>query len=468
MNWITERLLQFDQRPMAVGEWGILSYADFVRNVARWRDALRQWGVVPGDRVGLVCDFHVEAVALVQALVEQGCIVIPLSRDDGSLFDERLKVACASKLVTLPLQGEVSPATAECRDLACAADIHPLLMPMVSAGRPGFVIFTSGSTGRGKGVLLDHERMTGKFRGQPKASFRTLLFLKLDHIGGLNTLFSVIFNGGTIVTCASRQARDICACIERHAVELLPTTPSFLTMLLMSGVHRSHDLSSLRMITYGTEVMPASTLAGLNQAFPQVALKQTYGLSELGILATRSRDSSSKWMKIGGEGFELNVRDGTLWIRSEQAMLGYLNAPSPFDADGWYNTGDRVEVDGEYFQILGRESEMINVAGEKVFPAEVENCLLTLDNVRDVVVREKKSVVVGQMVWAECVLKEEEDPAAFKKRVVEHCRVHLAPFKVPGYITISKQGDFVGSRFKKIRKGGTGSVDAAASGIATG
>jgi acyl-CoA synthetase (AMP-forming)/AMP-acid ligase II len=284
-----------------------------------------------------------------------------------------------------------------------------------------------------------------------RESFRSLLFLKLDHIGGINTLLAVLFNGGTIVTSASRQAKDICLAVEKYSVELLPTTPSFLTMLLMSRVYESHDLSSLKVITYGTEVMPGSTLAALHRIFPKVTLKQTYGLSELGILATKSRDSASKWMKIGGEGFQVKVVDGVLWIKSEQAMLGYLNAPSPFDANGWYNTGDRVEVDGEYFQILGRESEIINVAGEKVFPSEIESFLLTIGNVKDVIVREKKSPVVGQMIWAEFVLEQEEELAAFRKRVIEQCQRHLSPFKVPGLITLAGREQLVGSRFKKIR-----------------
>lgn len=453
MDWITERFQHFGSRPIAVDANGEVGYDEFVARIQRWRQALAGWNVRAGERVGLVADYHIDTVALLQALLLQGCIVIPLSEDDRAQFDERLATACATKLLTVPAQGPITPDTTRCRELsACDSTLHALLRPMIAAGRAGLVIFTSGSTGKGKAVLLDYERMIAKFRGKVRAGMRTLLFLKLDHIGGINTLLSVIFNGGTIVTSPSRQAKAICAAIERFRVELLPTTPSFLTMLLMSQVHREHDLSSLKIVTYGTEVMPNSTLASLHRHFPQIALKQTYGLSELGILATQSRDSSSKWMKIGGEGFELEVRDGTLWIRSEQAMLGYLNAPSPFDEERWYNTGDRVEVDGDYFQILGRESEIINVAGEKVFPIEVESFLLTLDNVRDVVVREKRSPVVGQMIWAEFVLDRAEEPADFKRRVIAQCQGQLAPFKVPGFITIASADSLVGSRFKKIRK----------------
>lgn len=249
----------------------------------------------------------------------------------------------------------------------------------------------------------------------------------------------------------SRRAKEICNCIEKFNVELLPTTPSFLTMLLMSNMYKSYDLSSLKIITYGTEVMPNSTLAGLNQILPEVILKQTYGLSELGIFSTKSKASRSNWMKIGGKGIDIKVKDDVLWIKSDQAMLGYLNAESPFDEDGWYNTGDKVEVDGEYFRILGRESEIINVAGEKVYPIEIESFLLTLDNVNDVVVRGKDSPITGKIIWAEFVLGEDEDVATFKKRVIEKCQNYFPAFKVPRLITITNHDRVIGSRFKKNR-----------------
>jgi acyl-coenzyme A synthetase/AMP-(fatty) acid ligase len=460
MNWTAQRFLQFHRRSIAVDEHGALTYAEFARKIEQCGEMLRQWGVVAGDRVGFVSDHHMDTVALLLALLDIGCVVIPLSEGDRGVLEERLATACANKLIAAA-PGAIDLRSAQCRSLASAdSAVHPLLENMIARGAPGFVIFTSGSTSTEKAVLIDYERMTRAHRARLREPLRTMLFLKLDHIGGLNTLFRAILNGATVVTCPSRQAADICACIEKHAVELLPATPSFLTMLLMSGVHANYDLSSLKVISYGTEVMPNSTLAGLHRAFPGVTLKQTYGLSELGILDTKSRDSSSKWMKIGGEGIELDVRGGTLWIRSDRAMLGYLNAPSPFDPDGWYDTGDKVEVDGEYFQILGRESEVINVGGEKVFPAEVESFLLTLGNVKDVVVRRKRSPVVGQMVWAEFLLAQPEPAESFRKRVIEQCQRHLAPFKVPGLVTIAATDSLVGSRFKKIRKSGTDSVAA--------
>ena len=78
-------------------------------------------------------------------------------------------------------------------------------------------------------------------------------------------------------------------------------------------------------------------------------------------MRSRSRDDGSLWVRIGDGGFETKVVYGTLWVRSEYAMLGHLNAPSKYDADGWFNTQDRVEFDGEHFPILGRVTDLITV-----------------------------------------------------------------------------------------------------------
>lgn len=453
MYWVRDRFRQFPQKLIAVNESGSVTYAEFLQKIDDWHVALqKKWNIRAGDRIGLIADYHSDVVALLLALLESACIVVPLSEEDHVQLEERLDIVCATKLIIVSNHEPIHSDSIVCQDIRQQKQVHPLMLSMLSNRQAGFVIFTSGSTGKGKAVLLEYRRMISKYEDKIGKSFRTLLFLKLDHIGGLNTLFSVILNGGTIVASPSRQAKEICNCIEKFNVELLPTTPSFLTTLLMSNMYKSYDLSSLKIITYGTEVMPNSTLAGLNQILPEVILKQTYGLSELGIFSTKSKDSQSNWMKIGGKGIDIKVKDDVLWIKSDQAMLGYLNAESPFDEDGWYNTGDKVEVDGEYFRILGRESEIINVAGEKVFPIEIESFLLTLDNVKDVVVRGKRSPITGQIIWAEFVLENAEEITQFKKRVVEKCQAHFPAFKVPRLITITSHDNAVGSRFKKVRE----------------
>lgn len=313
------------------------------------------------------------------------------------------------------------------------------------------MLFSSGSTGKSKGIVHDLSLLLEKFR-TPRAALKTIAFLLLDHIGGINTLLHTLANAGTLITPTGRSPGEVCAAIARHRAELLPASPTFLNLLLVAEAPLHFDLSSLKLITYGTEVMPETVLHRLSQALPGVTLSQTYGLSELGILRAKSRSSDSLWVKVGGDGVETKIVDGVLWIRTRSAMLGYLNAPSPFTADGWFNTGDRVEQDGEYLRILGRESDWINVGGAKVYPAEEKSVLLEMENVLDATVYGERHPLIGQMVVALVLLARPEDPSSLKQRMRAHCAGRLEPFKIPVKITITDQAVH-SVRFKKKRPG---------------
>ena len=131
-------------------------------------------------------------------------------------------------------------------------------------------------------------------------------------------------------------------------------------------------------------------------------------------------------------------------------MLGYLNAPSPFTDDGWFHTGDAVEVDGEYIRILGRKSELINVGGEKVYPAEVESVIQEMENIADVAVYSEKNPITGNIVCAKVSLSHDEERRALTSRIKKTCRERLQAYKVPVKIKIV-DGQQHSDRFKKIR-----------------
>ena len=183
-------------------------------------------------------------------------------------------------------------------------------------------------------------------------------------------------------------------------------------------------------------------LSGLT-AFPLV--------TEVGILRSKSRSSDSLWMKVGGEEFTTKVVNGTLWIKSDSAMLGYLNAPSPFDAEGFLDTGDLVEQDGEWLRILGRASEIINVGGFKVFPAEVESVLLEMDNVEDAVVFGLAHPITGKMVAVKIKLRNEEGLRDFKARMLAYCKDRLQSYKIPAKIVLTEETTY-NERFKRMRR----------------
>lgn len=415
-----------------------LAYEDLLEEVGFWLVATAD--VPPGSVVAVEGDFTLRhSIPLFLALAERGCVLVPVSPGTADEA-ERLRVTGAGWCVTWGGSLE---------RLAGGPD-HPLLARLRAAGHPGLVLFSSGSSGRPKAALHDLSLLLDKFR-TPRRRSRTISFLLFDHIGGFNTLLTALSNGGCIVVPDSHSPDAVLAAVERHRAEVLPVSPTFLNLLLASGAHRRHDLSSLSLVTYGTERMPESTLRAVSAELPGVRLLQTYGLSEVGIMGTRSRDRDTTWVRLGGEGFETRVTDeGLLEIRARSAMLGYLNAPSPFTDDGWFKTGDEVEVDGEYVRFLGRRSDVINVGGLKVHPTEVEDVVQGVTGVEDVVVRGERNALVGHVVVAVVKPGEGVDQDDLRGRIRSSCASLLDKHKRPARIQFTGEPLHT-SRFKKAR-----------------
>jgi long-chain acyl-CoA synthetase len=443
LDFLHEVFDEFREADALVWRDRAYSYAWLQRHVVQLQSQLQEARIPPGAVVTLEADFSPNAVALFLALLERACVLVPLTGATASKRETLRTIAQAEYTITLDANDQVhiEPRT----DRA----VHPYYEQLRTLGHPGLVLFSSGSTGQPKAAVHDLVRLLEKYRTR-RRRLRTLSFLLYDHIGGVNTMLHTLANGGCLVTVKRRSPDTVLKAIQDHRVELLPTSPTFLNLILLSEAYTRYDLASLRTVTYGTEPMPESTLRRFGALFPHVQLTQTYGLSEVGILRSKSKSSDSLWVRLGGEGFETRVVDGILHIKARSAMLGYLNAPSPFTDDGWLVTGDAVLEDGEYLKILGRTSELINVGGEKVFPAEVESVIHQLDNVAEVSVYGEPNPITGQIVCAQVVLHHPEPEKAFLRRLKQFCRQQLAPFQVPlktKIVTTPQHGD----RFKRTR-----------------
>ena len=311
------------------------------------------------------------------------------------------------------------------------------------------MLFSSGSTGKSKAAVHDFSHLLGKFKAN-RHQLCTLSFLLYDHIGGINTLLYTLSNGGCMVTVKDRNPEEILSAIEKYKVELLPTSPTFLNLVLISEAYKRYDISSLKTISYGTEPMPQSTLKRFSTLYPKIKFLQTYGLSEVGILRSKSKSSDSLWMKIGGEDFKTRIIKNILHIKAKSAMLGYLNAPSPFTEDGWFNTGDYVEVEDGFIKIFGRKSDIINVGGQKVYPAEVESIIQEMEVVSEVSVYKEKNPILGNVVCSVITPKKKVDEDQLILDIIKYCQKNMQRYMIPIKIEIVtfKQHS---NRFKKIR-----------------
>ena len=442
--WFFERMRGFGDDSALAWNGVEASYAQLLEHEARWRAEFAGRGVGVGSVVAIDGSFSPNACAAVLALLALGAVTVPLTPLMRAHRDRFLEIAEARLLVELDSSDGWT--IRELDGIARNATTRKL----IERGHPGLVIFSSGSTGAPKAILHDFVAILEKFR-QIRQKKTTLTFLLFDHIGGIDTMLNTFGSGGMVVTVPDRNPDTVCRAIARYRVHTLPTSPTFLNLMLISGACNEHDMSSLQVIAYGTEPMPESTLKRLNEALPKVSLVQTYGMSELGVLRSRSRDSQSSWIKFSGDGFETKIINGVLWVKAETAMLGYLNAPDLFDAEGWLNTQDAVEVDGEYMRILGRASDLINVGGQKVYPAEVENHLLQMQNVQDVAVFGKPHPMMGHVVAARFTLAAPEPLPAFKRRMNTFCRGRLANYQIPLMVELTEADQF-GVRFKKMRQ----------------
>lgn len=423
----------------------VYSYGWLKKTVEYWTHALSEREIVQGEIVALQADFSPNAIALLIALIRHNCIIAPLAPKSKVKQEEYCRIAQIEYLI------EVDPITdkVNCTQLQ-NKPAHPILLSLKQHKHPGLVIFSSGSTGKNKATVHDFLPLLEKFK-TPKHRVRVIGFLLFDHIGGLNTLFYTLFNAGCLITANLRTPQYVCQMIECFKAEALTTTPTFLNLLLLSGIYQQYDLSSLHIINYGTEVMPEGTLKKLNILFPHIRLSQAYGLSEVGVLPVRSKSSDSLYIKIAGEGFQTRIVDGLLEIKADSSMLGYLNAPNPFTEDGWFKTGDAVEIAGEYIRVLGRTSDLINVGGEKVYPAEIENILEQMDGVEVACVFAESNAIIGQIVAVKVKISTEETVSQFRIRLHTFCKSKLPSYKIPRKIILT-HSILHNERFKKMRQ----------------
>jgi acyl-CoA synthetase (AMP-forming)/AMP-acid ligase II len=448
MDWLFDRFTSAASVCCLATEDIEYSYSDLLMSVRAAESAIRQANIPPGAVVSLVADYSLGAIAWLLALARHNVIVVPICAAVPCEVEARLTVARAEWLVDFTLEAE--PIT---RKLSLSSDAFPLVQRLREQRRAGLILFSSGSTGEPKAMLHDLTTLIESYEQRRARQLRILVFLLFDHIGGLNTLLHSLASCLCLVIPRTRQPEAIAALIQQRLVNVLPASPTFLNLLLLSHARERYDLSSLRIITYGTEPMAQPLLDRLRAAFPKVRFVQTFGTSETGITQTASKSSGSTRVKIDDPNVETRIVDGELWIRSKTQILGYLNhLMDSFTPDGWFRTGDLVEAGSDgYLRIIGRQKEVINVGGLKVLPGEVETVLLEMPEIADCLVYAEPNPISGQVVAAQVVLSAPGTLAEIKSRVRAYCRTRLEPYKIPVRLRIVERTSF-SERFKKSRQ----------------
>lgn len=444
-NWMIKHMAEIGERIAVIFQEREYSYADLYKKIELFYEEIKQH-VSMGKTVAIISDYSFESIALFFALQENRNIIVPVTTKVESEIEDRIRVAHCDKVIKINMGCLLYESCDE------STPEYALIENLRESNHSGLILFSSGSTGVPKAMIHNLDNLIDSYKGKKGKQLVFLIFLMFDHIGGLNTMLNCLSMGVTMVFPSNRDPEHVTSLIERYKVNILPASPTFLNLILISESYKRYDCSSLRMITYGTESMPDSLLLKLRDTFPRVKFLQTFGTSETGISQTSSKSSNSTYIKIDDPNTEYKIVEHELWIRSKTQIMGYLNSGMErFTEDGWFKTGDLVEKgeDG-YIKIVGRNKEIINVGGEKVLPSEVESVLFQMPEVRDCIVFGESNPIMGQMVVAKILFSELLKSAEAKKRVISFCQDKLERYKIPVKILLMTESEF-SERYKKKR-----------------
>ena len=471
-DWITVNAKRAPERVAIRFEQEALSYADLARRCERIAGGLAAAGVSRGDRVAWLGLNSPAMLATLFACARLGAIFMPLnwrlaSAEHRSMLHECLPtVLCVDDAFAgASAAAGIAPALTRCVALGAPSGDWPdwdefLAMAMAVPAHaappdpdaPLLLCYTSGSTGRPKGVLLSHDALAANADASVDmhdmhADDRVLTTLPLFHVGGLNIQTTPALRLGCTVTLHPRFDADATFdAIERERITLTVLVPAQLDALIAHPRWAGADLSSLRMISTGSTLVPKRLIDAVHER--GVPLVLVWGATETAPIAAclHAFDALRKAGTTGraAAGCELRIIDaegrdvqagasGEILVRGRTLMSGYWGdeaASSRALAGGWYHSGDSGHLDAEGFLTVdGRLKDMIISGGENVSPAEVEGVLLGCPDIAEAAVVGRPDERWGEVVVA--VVVAARGAALTRERVISLFEGRLARFKHP-------------------------------------
>ncbi|HEX5378803.1 MAG TPA: long-chain-fatty-acid--CoA ligase [Phenylobacterium sp.] len=471
-------------RPDAQALWfegEAISYAELDRLSSQCAQALLAAGVRPGDRVGTLSKGNADFFVLwfgclkVRACLtpvnwrlappeiafivrDAGCRLMVVGSDYAQAIESLLPEL--EDLETVIQFEPGHPAWPGFRDWIGA---QPAVDPGLAAEPDDDVIqlYTSGTTGLPKGVQLTETNYAACFEGATQVWARfepgdgVLVAMPLFHVAGANLGMLALLQGARAVIMREVDIGVLLRMMGEHTIRHAFMAPAIINMVLQHPAQAEADFSSLDYVYYGASPISEEVLTRAQKRLGSHFM-QLYGLTEtIGggtYLSPEAHDPALGKLRACGRpspGYEVRVRIegrdaapgevGEIEIRSAGVMKGYWNRPEAtaeaIDAEGWFRSGDAGFFDADgYLFIHDRVKDMIVSGGENIYPAEVENALMSHPDVADAAVIGVPDDRWGEAVKAIVVLRPgaELDPAS----IVAHCRSQIAGYKVPKSVDV--------------------------------
>ncbi|MBT6275002.1 MAG: long-chain-fatty-acid--CoA ligase [Chromatiales bacterium] len=453
------------------------NFAELNERANRVANVALDAGVKKGDRVALLLMNSVEFVESFFGLAKIGAVVVPLN---WRLVPDELAYIVKDAGATVMVYGsEFADSVADLHERGEAAtDIHHWYEVgvggdcqsfaahyetdmakaradevVIAAGDDDlvFIMYTSGTTGLPKGAMHSHATMTWALvtigaTADARFKDRYAIALPLFHVGALTPVIGNIYLGCTTVLMRQFDPRLMWKIIEQESISTTLAVPAMLNFMLQVPELQTADYSSLRWIMSGATPVPVTLIE--RYAELGIEIHQVYGLTECGGPACLiSPDEALAHIGSTGKSFfHTDVRvvsphgenvapgePGEVIIRAQHNMLGYWNQPEATKEafkDGWLLTGDVALIDEDGFiTIHDRIKDMVISGGENIYPAELEDVILSHPEVREVAVIGQPSERWGESPFA--VIVRAPDATLDTSQLLAYCATRLASFKLP-------------------------------------
>jgi acyl-coenzyme A synthetase/AMP-(fatty) acid ligase len=329
--------------------------------------------------------------------------------------------------------------------VTCTPAIAPDPATQPGSRQTEWILFTSGTTGIPKMVVHTLQSLTSAIKPRAQRDGRIVwaTFYDIRRYGGLQILLRAVLDGGSLVLADTEESiHEHLARLGAHGATHVTGTPSHWRRVLMSPAAPTMAPPYVRL---SGEIADQAVLDGLHALYPRARIVHAFASTEAGVgfeVADAREGVPASTIENPGNGAKLKVEDGSLRISSPGNASRYLgDGDLPIAGpDGFVDTNDMIELrDGRYY-FVGRRGRIVNVGGLKVHPEEVEAVINRHPAVRISLVHPRRNAIMGSVVVADVVLREQFDPndgaatEGLRREIVEMCIGQLARHKVPAAV----------------------------------
>ncbi len=451
------------------------TYSELRDQVDRLRGGFASLGIGDGDRVAIVCSNSRQFVISYLATLGLGAVAVPLNPLSPALELQHEIADVGAGLVVIE-QSSVGAWTKVDRDVvSCVSAVvidelptdgdtgdmigvdellqhEPVPMVEVDADHLAVLMFTSGTAGAPRAAMLTHGNLLSNLEQSRSAEDHldrgdvVYGVLPLFHIYGLNILLALSLEvGATIVLVQRFDPLTAVESIRERGVTVIPGAPAMWTAFAHFDEIPDDAFAGVRLALSGASRLPVRVAETMRDRFG-VEIREGYGLTEASPTVTTSLGGPVRFGSVGRavRGVEVRLVNangealvgdvGEIWVRGPNVFAGYYRDADATDAvvteDGWLRTGDMATCDEDgYLYLVDRAKDLVIVSGFNVYPAEVEDVLVSHPDVVEAGVVGVPHPHTGEAVKAFVVLR--AGSTLHEDGLIEYCRDHLARYKCP-------------------------------------